>query len=93
MSPALDSDAVRNHLQKVLPIAWGARVDERMKTLGLNNAQVAALSGTTAQTVSKVRRGELVPRDYLRVMLASALCTNPDQLFPMPSMLEIASAA
>lgn len=93
MSPALDSDAVRAHLSKVLPIAWGARVDARMTALGLNNAQVAVLANTSQQTVSKVRKGDLVPRDYLRIMLAAALSTTPDQLFPMPSMIEIARAA
>lgn len=93
MSATLDSDAVRIYLAKVLPLAWGSRVDERMKALGLNNAQVAVLAGTTGQTVSKVRSGDIVPRDYLRVMLAAALSTTPDQLFPMPSMVEIAKAA
>lgn len=89
MAAVLDGDAVRKHLQEDLPKAWGARVDERMRTLGMRNVQLAVRANTTAQTISKVRAGELVPRDYLRVMIAAALATTPEQLFPMPTMAEI----
>lgn len=89
LSPCLDPEAVREHLNERLPAAWGARVDERMTSIGMNNAQLAVLSGTTPQTISKVRKGELVPRDYLRVMIAAALGTTTDHLFRMPDLKEI----
>lgn len=93
LSPALDPEVVRRYLQDDLPKVWGARVDERMKALGLKNVQIAVLAGTTAQTVTKVRNGDIAPRDYLRVMLAAALATTPDALFPMPTMTEIGKRA
>lgn len=93
LKPALDADAVRQHLKQALPPIWGARVDQRMLDLGFNNAQVAAMADTTPQTISKVRRGDIIPRDYLRITIAAALRTSPEKLFPMPSMAEIARAA
>jgi hypothetical protein len=63
-----------------------------MDELPLNGAQVAVLAGTTAQTVSKVRSGELIPRDHLRVMLALALGTTPETLFQLPSLRDVERA-
>jgi len=56
-----------------------------MKALNLNNAQLAVRAATTPQTISKIRKGELYPRDHMRLMIAAALATTTEQLFPMPS--------
>lgn len=92
MAAALDADAVRAYMADRLPAIWGARVDARMTALRMRNVQVAVRAATTPQTVSKVRAGELMPRDYLKVMIAAALATDVDSLFPLPTPAELAKA-
>lgn len=64
--------------------SWGQLVLARRKTLHWTLATVAARADTTPQTVHKVERGEIVPRDDLRLALAMALMTEVGDLFPQP---------
>jgi transcriptional regulator with XRE-family HTH domain len=63
---------------------WGQRVAARREELGLTQAQLAELAQIKQQTVSKIERGEVVPLDALKVVLADALGTHPWRLFPWP---------
>lgn len=63
---------------------WGANCRARRKALGLTLQQVAESAFTNSQTVFKVERGQIIPRDHLRLALAFALACEPDELFPMP---------
>lgn len=90
------SDSVRAYYRSTVAREWGIRVDERMKTLRMKEADLARQAGTTPQTIHKVRKGELMPREYLRVMIALALAADPGDLFPAPSrerLLEAVPAA
>lgn len=92
LEPVLDAEHVRDYLAQRLPIEWGTRVDERMKALNMRNAQLAVRAATTPQTISKLRSGTLIPRDYLKVMVAASLGTTVEALFPMPTTLQVSEA-
>lgn len=92
LAPALPEDKVRDYVARDVAAGWGRRVEERMTALGLRNVQLAKLSDTTPQTVLKIRRGELVPRDSLKIAIAAALGTAPADLFPLPDPREVEAA-
>lgn len=71
---------------------WGIRVDERMKALGIKEADLARGAGTTPQTIHKIRTGQMVPREYLRVMIALVLCAEPGDLFPPATRARVLGA-
>lgn len=79
------SDGVRAFYKTTVAREWGIRVDERMRTLKIREADLARMAGTTPQTIHKVRTGKLMPREYLRVMIALALAADPGDLFPAPT--------
>lgn len=64
--------------------SWGEQVRERREALGLTLAQLSDLTGGAlrVQTLSKIERGEIEPREYLRTALAVALTTEVADLFP-----------
>lgn len=78
----VDKDALRRYMDRESRY-WGSLVRARRKTLKLTLAHVAALADTTQQTVHKVERGIITPRDELRIALAIALRTEVAALFPM----------
>lgn len=85
----LDVLRVQTRNQRIM---WGGRVKARRESLGFTLAQVSELSdgALRVQTVSKIERGEIEPRDYLKLAMAIALFTEVDDLFPMPSRAEAA---
>jgi transcriptional regulator with XRE-family HTH domain len=82
--PAVDREAVRAYL-RVESATWGHNVHARRKAAGLTLEQVATLADTTPQTVHKVERGQITPRDDLRLALALALFCEVADLFPTPT--------
>lgn len=82
--PAVDRDAVRAYL-RTETAAWGQNVRARRKAAGLTLEHVAQLADTTPQTVHKVERGQIIPRDDLRLALALALFCEVADLFPAPT--------
>lgn len=92
----MDLDGLRAHVAGGCAAEWGSRVRGRRLDQRLTQAQLAALigdDGVTVQTISKLERGELVPRDYLKLALALALCVEVQKLFPMPARSAIARFA
>lgn len=63
---------------------WGRNVAERREALHLSQVQLAELCDVAQQTISKIERGDIVPRDALKQMLADRLRTTPAALFPWP---------
>jgi DNA-binding XRE family transcriptional regulator len=91
----MDLLGLRAHVE-TLSGEWGHRVKERRLDLRLTQAQLADLvghDGVTVQTISKLERGELRPRDYLKLALALALCVEVVDLFPMPKRSAVAHYA
>jgi DNA-binding XRE family transcriptional regulator len=84
LTPLIDPDALKAYLEREAR-HWGGRVRQRREDLGLTLEQVATLAGTTTQTIFKIEKGEISPRDHVRVGLAWALSTEVDRLFPLPS--------
>ena len=74
---------------------WGRLVRDRRRSLGLTQQQFADLirRDFPIQTVSKIERGEIAPRDYLRAAIALRLGQSIDDLFPYPSRDDLAKAA
>lgn len=64
---------------------WGVNVAAARSDLGLTQEQLALLCDVTQQTISKVERGVIRPRDRLKLRLAHALGRRPAELFPWPS--------
>lgn len=88
----IDTDSVRTFFRDVVAREWGIRVDQQMRALHMNESRLARLAGTTPQTISKVRAGEMVAREPLRIAIAVALLAEPGQLFPMPPKARILEA-
>lgn len=50
---------------------------------GLTQAQVAAATGVSRQTVIAIERGDYAPSVFLALRLARALATSVDELFSL----------
>lgn len=87
----MDVTGLEAHVTDSLAAEWGRKVLERRVGLGLTLQQLAAKLGdrVSVQAISKIERGELVPRDYLKLALALALDREVSALFPMPPRREI----
>jgi transcriptional regulator with XRE-family HTH domain len=83
ISPVVDPERLKAYVDREAR-HWGGRVRQRREDLGYTLARLAALTGTTAQTINKIETGEITPRDHLRIALAFALATEIDRLFPLP---------
>lgn len=62
--------------------AWGARVAARRNELEIHQAALAAMVGTTQQTISNIETGYRRPSDALRPKIAAALGVDVLDLFP-----------
>lgn len=80
----LDLDRLRGRISD-WNVACGERVRARRLAIGIHGHQLAGLVGCTVQTISKVERGEIVPRDYLKAALSVALCVEVEELWPWPT--------
>lgn len=72
-------------------LSWGALVKARRQMLRLSQPQLANLVGCRVQTISKVERGQIVARDYLKAAIAIALACEVADLFPWPTRRELAA--
>lgn len=88
-----DLDRLRQQFLNVETKRWGANVKRRRLAMNLNQEQLSRIVGCTLQTISKVERGEIVPRDYLKAAIALATATEVDELFPYPTREALAVAA
>lgn len=50
----------------------------------MTQGQLAGACGVTQQTISRIERGRLMPRDELKIVVASKLRSHPSTLFPWP---------
>ncbi len=82
-TPLVDPEALRHYIDRESR-SWGRLVRARREDLRLTLDAVAGLAGTTPQTIQKIEKGQIQPRDHLRLALAFALCTEVERLFPMP---------
>lgn len=83
---AARTQAIRLALREHARVVWANRLDSRMKGMGVTVQDLAEGSGTTYQTIWKLLRGDLYPKEYLRVAIALALGAGVDDLFPMPDL-------
>lgn len=83
VAPLINRDRLRAYVDREARV-WGHLVKSRRQRFGLTLEQVAGLADTTPQTVFKVERGQITPRDDLRISLAMALSCEVGDLFPMP---------
>lgn len=75
---------------KRLADLWGERVKaRRTQVLQCSQDKLAELAGVTQQTISNLESGKGLPRDDVKVAIARACGTSPDELFPWPSMAEL----
>lgn len=84
IQPLVDTDRLRIYVEREARF-WGSLVRSRREALDLTLNEVAALAGTTPQTIHKVETGKIAPRDHVRLAIAFALSAEVDTLFPMPS--------
>lgn len=71
---------------------WANRLRAHMDALGISTQDLAEAADTTYQTIWKILRGELYPRESLRISIALALGADLDRLFPMPTAAQLAAA-
>lgn len=71
------------------PRERGALVRERRIQLGLTKIELAERCQIREMSVYRVERGETVPSDRLRAVMAYALDCAPEDLWPYPSRLEL----
>lgn len=83
ITPAIDPEIVRKYLKREQRF-WGSKVHDARVALGWTLEDLAARTGSTSQTIHKIERGQIAPRDHLRIALAFALGTDVDRLFPIP---------
>lgn len=81
---AARAQAIRAALRENAKTVWAIRLDERMNALGVSVQQLADGAGTTYQTIWKILKGELYPKEYLRIAIAICLGAEVERLFPMP---------
>lgn len=71
----------------------GDRVRKARIEIGVTQQKLAETIPCPFQTISKVERGEIVPRDYLRAAIALRLCKEVHELWPYPSRERLRNAS
>lgn len=74
-------------------VECGARVKARRQELGVRQGPIAKRVGVPVQTISKIERGDVMPRDYLKAAIAVVLGCAIDDLWPYPDRHVINAAA
>jgi transcriptional regulator with XRE-family HTH domain len=62
---------------------WGLNVKAGRKALGLTQTALAELVGVRQATVARWERGDMAPRDDMKVRIALALRQDVRALFPL----------
>lgn len=89
LSPVVSSNGIRKAFEALAKERWGSRLDAVMEARQMRNAQLAVLADTTPQTIDKVRRGLIIPREHLRYSIAMALGSEVAAIFPLPTREEL----
>lgn len=76
-----------------LEVIWGQRVKARRELLEYSQHQLGVRVDCTAQTIYKIEKGLMTPRDHLKIAIARELRTTPDKLFPWEHQLTDGEAA
>lgn len=72
---------------------WGAAVRKRREQRGLTQATLGKACDVSQQTIDRIERGETIPRDRLKVVIAARLGVAVADLFAWPSDLTLESAS
>lgn len=80
----IDTPALREYLGANGPWAkeCGERVAKFRQQMGQSETWLAAVVGTTAQSIRMIEAGRIVPREYLRAAIAFALGKDLDTIWP-----------
>ena len=91
----LDNDSLRIYFgpRGEWARACGQRVKAKRIACHMTILTLATQSHTTAQTIQRVENGSLVPRERLRASISFALMTEPQMLWPYPTLVELAAVA
>jgi transcriptional regulator with XRE-family HTH domain len=83
-SPLLDSKQLQRLVDNWL-MDCGRRVRLRREALGITRSQLAAATGITPESVSRLERGMQAPRDNVRVAIAHVLGVEAEEIWrPIP---------
>lgn len=66
---------------------WGPKVRERRTSLRMTQADLAAKTGLTQATISRIEKGHQAPRDDAKFKIAAALQLPVDYLFAYPTVV------
>lgn len=66
--------------------AWGSKVAKKRHALGLNQEELALATGLSQATISRVESGVQAPSDPVKWLIAGALRSTLDDLFPWPAV-------
>ena len=75
-----------------LAVEWGQAVRRRRGERGLTQATLGRACDTTQQTIDRIGRGETIPRDRLKVILAARLGLPVEELFTWPRDLTMGAS-
>lgn len=73
--------------------ASGARLADIRERRGWHQRDLAGLVGVPFETIWKAEKGDLLPRDYLRVAIAQALACDVNEIWPWPTKEWVAEVA
>jgi len=80
----IDIETVREHYMpgSTYVIDCGGRVADLREKANISRERLAADCGVTATTIRSIEAGKLLPRDYLRALIAFNLGKDPDDIWP-----------
>lgn len=93
-SPLVDTEALRQAFNAggaILKV-WGDRVRSRRRILNVSPDVLASFCDSTPQTIGRIEKGMLNPRDHLRSAIARALACEVNDLFSYPTFDELSNA-
>lgn len=88
-----DMEALRDYMRSEWTKQAGERLSARLRFLGLDMHQLASMTGVSWQTIRRVELGEVAPRDYLRVAIASSLGCKVSDIWADVDREAVAAAA
>lgn len=65
---------------------WGAKVAKKRGALGMSQDDLANATGLTQATISRIESGRQSPSDKAKWLIAGALHSTLDDLFPWPAV-------
>lgn len=79
-----DTDAIREHFKPggTYAVECGRRLEDLREDLKVSRERLAAECGVTATTIRSIEAGILLPRDYLRALIALTLGKDVTDLWP-----------